>query len=733
MILPAGAQTTSSNVEYMDYELVLCDTDVDGDIEKIQLMNWIALNGDGTTDVEMDKAFEETTSWQGIHGWTTPTDEGDLLLWEGLSTSDFANFPAMTTFSESMVEDSAMRIPLDVRYQYWLDGKPVDPNDITGESGHFRMELTLTNTSEEMTVVEYEDPETGEMMETEIETYLPMVIIPYDWYFDNTTFFNMECDPTGLVFWMPDFYQVGWSIPLFPPATEDSHTIWVEADVKNFHLPTFTLPVAFVFPETNQIDTTAIFKNGLEQLFDGVKQLDEGLVMAEEGIGDPGTADTLLYGISAVNEGMAQLAGSLPTAKAGVDNDMIPGVQQAVAGIGSEATSDTLLYAVYQTTLGLQGLVAGIGGPTTPDTLLYGTALMAAGLNEAAAAIGSSTTDETLLYAANQIILGLSNTDPLNPGLLQAAQGIQAGSVTGGAIDTNLANIRGLCALLIATYPQFAGSPPADPSVQNIDAIAQGLQAAISQAGATPPSIYDAATGMVAGIGSASTPGTMLYGASAIYGGLDFIKQGIGSATTPDTLLYAVAQLDYGLNLIVDQVGSSTTPDTALYAMAQMQYGLTEMKAGLSTGDPNNPGLLEGLVLLSGGLGQAIQGLGSPGTPDTLLYGGAMEEAGLVELGAGLSEGTGGTALMLESLMDTLVMLNVTEAELEAIAMRGEEFDHFLGRAEGAEENQVRFVYQTKPAYNYVEGNSWLTALILSIVIGLLLLIGGILLIRAFA
>jgi hypothetical protein len=259
------------------------------------------------------------------------------------------------------------------------------------------------------------------------------------------------------------------------------------------------------------------------------------------------------------------------------------------------------------------------------------------------------------------------------------------------------------------------------------------LQTNISGVGVMPPSIYDAATGMIAGIGSAGTPDTLLYGASAIYGGLAFMRDGIGSATTPDTLLYGVSQIEYGLNAMTAGIGSSTTPDTALYAMAQMQYGLAEMKAGLSTGDPNNPGLLEGLVILSGGLGQAIQGLGSQGTPDTLLYGGAQIESGLVEMGTGLGDATGGTAQMIDSLMDTLVMLNVTEAELEAIHMRGEEFDHFLGRAEGAEDNQVRFVYMTKPAYNYVEGNSWLTALILSIVIALLLLIGGIILIRAFA
>ena len=211
------------------------------------------------------------------------------------------------------------------------------------------------------------------------------------------------------------------------------------------------------------------------------------------------------------------------------------------------------------------------------------------------------------------------------------------------------------------------------------------------------------------------------------------LAAGIGSATTPDTLLYGVDQTVAGLQMMQAGIGDAGTSDTMLYGMSMIQYGLSQIKAGLASGDPNNPALLEGLVMLSEGLEAAVVGLGTPGTPDTLRYGGAQIEGGLSELGAGLGDATGGTSQMVESLMDTLVMLNVTEAELEAIHMRGVEFDHFLGRAEGAEDNQVRFVYQTKPAYNYVPGNSWLTALILSIVIGLLLLIGGILLIRAFA
>ncbi len=186
-------------------------------------------------------------------------------------------------------------------------------------------------------------------------------------------------------------------------------------------------------------------------------------------------------------------------------------------------------------------------------------------------------------------------------------------------------------------------------------------------------------------------------------------------------------QLKQGLHQMKEGIGDPATNPSLLYAMAAMQMGLTQMKAGLSTGDPDNPGLLEGLQLLSAGLADAIVGLGSSDAPDTLLYGTNAIKEGLTQVG-------GGTQQMVEGLYKNLVTLNTTQAELEAIAKRGEEFDHLLGRAEDAT-NQVRFVYQTKPTYNYRSGSkaSWVTAVVLSVIFAILLVGGGIMLSRRAA
>ncbi|MDY6794327.1 MAG: hypothetical protein SWK76_03455 [Actinomycetota bacterium] len=776
MVLPAGAQFTNSNVKVWDYELVIADTNSAGEVEKIQLVDWLALRGDGTVDVREAKILDEKTGWQGVHSFTTPTDDGAYIEWSDLKVDGDTNVVASTKYSEEMVEESRKMIPLDLDYKYWFDGESIENLDkITGKSGHFKLELKMTNNSEEMTAVEYEDPETGEMIDTEIETYLPMVIIPYDWYFDNTVFFNMECDETGLIFWMPDFYQVGWSIPLFPPATEKSHTIWVEADVKNFRMPTLTLPVAFVFPESNQLDPLPIFKAGLEELFEGVKQLDEGLVQAAEGIGSPGTADTLLYGISQVDSGLAQMnsaTAGLPYAKSNLDNQLIPGVAFAASNIGSEGTPDTLLYGTSEVTSGLQGVKAGIGTTTSDNTLLWACAAMQAGLNELAsgandmitgidaqllpglgqilgglqtisAGLGTRGTTKTIIWGLDQISQSCAAAGPLQTALQGALQ--QLTVPAGGTLRDYVDNTGGLTGAQTATIDDYIDNASYGIATVMLTPALGGIQTIYTSLETATPNPIIPSLEAIKG----NTDTLLIPGVTQVIGGLDNptgvpqpgIKQGlqqivvgVGSATTPDTLLFALDQITMGLNSITAGIGDASVPDTMLFGLSAVQNGLHQLKAGLASGDPNNPGIQEGLVLISSGLGTAIAGIGSAATPDTLLYGTSQIEGGLDEMKTGLEGATEeGTALMIEGLMDNLIMLNLSDAEVEAVAMRGEEFDHFFAEAEDTEQNQVRFVFQTKPTYSYKNGSSWITALILSIVLGLLLIAGGILLARRFA
>ena len=362
MVLPASAQTSSEGrVKVQDSEFVLAEMDYTGAVTGIQVFDWLELSGDGTVEVREAQSIEGDTSWQAVKGSTKPKVEDGYIVWPELSVDGNSNVIANTKFSENMVEEAKMKIPLDVTFRFTFDGAPVtDLGTITGKDGRFKMEVTFKNTSGEMTEVEYEDPETGEMVTEMVETHLPMVILPYDWYFDNSIFFNLEADPTGVVVWMPDFYNVGWSIPLFPPATGESHTISVAADVVDFQLPPLTLAVSFDFPQSNQEDPLVFIRPGMEQIYDGLKDLSSGLGDAVEGVGSPTTDPSLLFGITAVDDGLQQMAAGLPEAQYNLDAVIIPGVDQIVDSIGSPTTPDTLLYGSNATANGLEELGAGL-------------------------------------------------------------------------------------------------------------------------------------------------------------------------------------------------------------------------------------------------------------------------------------------------------------------------------------------------------------------------------------
>lgn len=712
IVVPAGAAGTSKQeVQVFDYELALCNVDHSGEIESIKVVEWLALKGDGEVDFREKAAFDDLGRFQGVRGFSGPSVEGDELVWDGLSADGNSNVLAATDLSEANVETAKKRIPLKVEFTYEWDGKRVkDPEELTGKSGHFKLYCEFTNQSKETTTLEYKDPETGEMKEKQAETYLPMVIQPYDWVWDNTVYYNLETDPTGLTFWMPDTYQTGWSVPLFPPATEESHTITVEADVKNFKLPPLTIVVAFVFPKTNQIDTLPTFKAGLVQLYDGVKQLNAGLDDAVKGVGDPGTADTLLFGITAIDDGLRQMADAaegVPYAKANIDRAMIPGVKEAAAGIGSETAENTLLWAGAQAQAGLQGIAAGIGSMDTDPSLLYAMAQMGVGLEDIKSGVGSETADGTLLYAITQMqgglndiksnigssgdlntllwgvaqvvggidsivheinkvdpnppytnagllqalsmmltgvdtmIAGITYIDPTyaNPGLLQGLDMIKAGITNPsgvpkpgileglqsiqGATEAGTGTIdAGILTPFQSTIDHLEGDYPSDPNVDALQVYCDNLKKYITDA-TYSSSIYAGATAMIGGIGSESTSGTLLNGLAKIRAGVSS-----GDPAHPG-ILEGLQSVEGGLQGIHTAI---TYVDPYPFDNPGLLQALAMMRAGLTSGDYGHPGIKEGLELISGGIGD-------PSTAPSLLYAATAVQGGLLQIAAGIGDG----------------------------------------------------------------------------------------------
>ena len=805
--------TNSGQVKVEDHQFILEEMDPSGKVENVRVLDWLALKGDGTVDVERTTGLNKPPKIQNMKGFAAPEVKGDTIFWKGLKatgTVNVSNVISQNTLKGEDLTKSAMteKVPLEVRYSYYLDGKKMELKDIAGKSGKFRLECYMKNLSKKKTLVTYTDSPTGERKTEVVETYLPLVISPMDWYFDNEVFSNLKADPYGIVSYIPTDFQVSWSIPLFPPASEEDLTIWVEADVKNFSMKPLSLTCAFIFPKTNQTDPLPQFQAGLAELYGGVVLLGAGLGEAVAGLGASGISNTLIDGIGQITGGlslMADPAAGLPYAAYNVNSLMVPGVQQMVAGLGSAETPDTLLFGANAIFNGLSQVSGGVGTAETPDTLLYGTNLITGGLNQMTAGIGSPTTPDTLLYGMDQMTAGVNElkagigTGPTDPdtlyylvdqtristsptgeggpntsmyvalnnniylplqsgGLvhtLRADQSARLNTILGfkqhvdpaqsGAFQTEVEacindavlmngdlndfshlgyfslTLYVLLGEIQSSYDQVVRIDPNNPgALQGVSLMAAG----IGDAGTPDTLLYglDQVTGglnlMQAGIGSPTTPDTLLYGMDQITGGLNQMQGGLGSPTTPDTLLYGMDQMTGGLLQIQGGLGSATTPDTLLYGANAIYGGLSQVKGGATTGSMANPGLLEGLELLGEGLNEAVAGVGSTGTANTLLWGTDQINNGLEQLKAGLTRAvTEGTDVMKQGIGEALKELDLTFGELKAIEERGDKFDTFLGRVQNkGSTSDMRFLLQTAPVQNPNQNNGWLIALVLSLV-----------------
>ncbi len=681
----ATAAKTTDNLTFQDQQLVFMEQENTGEVTATRVIDWMQFDGNGNISVNAPTDLSKAPKAQGIRSFETAGVKDGSLVLNNVGVSGLKNVITQLTLSKDDLDWAVSQVPLTTEYTYWLDGEPVaNLKDIAGRSGHFKLQLKLRNTSNKLQDVTYTDSITGQKKTERVETYMPLVVQPYDWYFDNAVFSSVTCDETGIVFGMPTFYQIGWSIPLFPPATEATNTIWVEADVKNFSLDPLTLAIAFVYPKTNQTDPLPEFASGLTELYSGADQLGAGIQEAAAGVGTTGTNNTLLYGISQITSGLKTMASpveGLPAAQTAITEQLLPGVAQMMAGVGTLRNPSSI-------TGGLAQIAAGIGDPSVADTLLYAIDQMIAGLEEAKVNIGTETASGTLLYGATGVKGGLTT--------------LRAATAPGGVIDTYLNNVYAIGTSLLP-----------DPRGGQLQAIATGLIDNITSAIPASGSIY-------VSIGTTSTPDTLLYGIEGIIGGLKAIKGGIGSGGTYGTLLFAANAISSGLTSMKAAIGNTTTPNTLIYGTSSVYGGL---------------GLLQGgLAQIAGGLSTAVAGLGSAGTPDTLIFGSTQIQGGLSQLKTGLDTAvSSGTDVMKAALSDSLHELNLTFGELAAIQQRGEAFDSFLGKPDNANQSDVRFIMQTKPVQASWTNSSWVLALVLSILAVIALVLIGLFAFRKFA
>ncbi|MFT6803635.1 MAG: putative membrane protein [Nitriliruptoraceae bacterium] len=475
---------------------------------------------------------------------------------------------------------------------------------------------------------------------------------------------------------------------------------------------------------------------GLTQLADGSTQLAEGLVAARDGSGDlsdglgqardggqqlssglgelSSGASRIADGLAALDAGAAQLGGGLGQLADG-SSELADGVGQLAAGT-SLLDENTITLAAGAAELaagaalleeGLETLEAALLTPGEGiDKIKAGVPRLQGGLSNPACLVDTAPSDLSNPCGIKQLndkalALNASVAGGIAASLGQL-QAITTSSAMSGDDQTRLATAVGT---LVAIQPAAAGvtayangtttvggrldlglsnpacdkTDPSDPL--NPCGLLQGLE------------ILEAA--VAAGLGSATTPDTLLNGAARVAGGSAALADGAGRLQTEGTAPIAAGaaraaagaeQLAAGAALA--DAGAGTLTDGS----GQLADGSVALAAGAKRAATGSSDLVDGLVQLDDGGQQLASGLVDAADGSQQLADGLQSAASGGEQIAGGSQRLidEGTSVMADSVSDAAASSSRQLAHVRAVAARGTDGDGLpYPTVEGADASAV--------------------------------------------
>jgi X-X-X-Leu-X-X-Gly heptad repeat protein len=590
---PASASPTATAQLFpdsaVDRELVTIDMTAEGKIVRKSLVDALSVYGSGFVRVT---DLNEPNGLRNLDGFAAPESvSGNSVTW------------ALDVNGQKDILTVAPNIPADalisVTPRYFIAGKRVSASKLVGYSGNVTIEYVLANTSRKIQTFDVTD-KTGHTTKAALETWVPLVG-QTQFELPSGMWSSIDAPDASIVTDDNNVNHVTFTSILAPLVGTTTQTVRLSGRVKNLEMAETRLVFQPLLPGAAE-DTVRLTAEGAGKLFSGVGQIDanlgklqtgtlalilgleqlyQGILDAQAGIGSVGKTDTIVDGLKRVLDGLKDLGDSsagVPAIKAGVDQ-LTAGVNDAVAGLGSASANGTILN-------GLSKLDGGLGTLSGAS----GLAAIKGGIDQLNAQTGA--------FAAG--LLGTAPASPVPP---------TAASTLSNDLQF-LKSIAGSAASLCDTYAAALGQPSctaAGIGAATMSAVGTGAQQKID-AGRTCLTV-----GGVPGLCAGAEPNGAQEGLSALSAGTQQAITSIGTPATSPTL-------------------------TLRGGLAALTAGVTQLKAGLKSGDPSNPGILEGLEAVAGGLQKAIAGIGTVGQANTLTDGADQLFTGTQDLASGVGQ-----------------------------------------------------------------------------------------------
>lgn len=567
-----AASAAEGDVEVVNTETVQVYTDATGAVKTKRVYEQVAMTGTGTVDLSNPIETDGLRNLDDFGGFDV--EDGNQV-----TTVDVEGSERLRT-----VSDYSGDLPLEVEVQYFLDDNRVEPGDVVGADGKLEVRYTVRNVTSTQQEVTFTDGSGGEVTKT-VDVPIPMVgslstVAP-------SNFTDVQSDQANIAGDGKGGTKLSFTMTLFPPLGSDTAEFGYTANISDGVVPRADISALPVNPLASPTFKTAAdsYQGGAstgEELADGATQIDTNLLKLRDGAGD------LLAGLIQLRDGSSEL-------EAGLSGKAAPGSRELADGAGQlDAGVAKLDDGAGQLDDGANQLDDGLG------RLNSGARRLAAGTSEA------FTGSKDLTDGAKQLDGGLTQlgggVDDLDAGANQLADGQKA-----------------LAAGLKTLYDGVDTLPESVQEKLKTNADYQRLIGGLAQ--------------LVAGLGDKNTADSLVWGvdqvrsglATEAVGGLDRLSAGANCASTvigavvngkgasapndpanpcfPDGFpglpaMDPLNPLDAGRAQVLNKVRAGLNDPSGVNPDPTLVEGIAQLKSGLTSQDPNDPGAIAALTTI---------------------------------------------------------------------------------------------------------------------------------------
>jgi putative membrane protein len=459
----ADGSGSGSGVHVVNTETVQVYLNSKGDVQSKRVYEQIALTGHGDVDFANPVSTDSLRNLDGFGGFEVRG--GDQIV--KTSVDGTKHYRSVSNYDQDL--------PVSITPEYYLDGERVNPGDIVGESGSLRVQFTVKNLTTHKQQVSYPDGHGGTTTSA-VDVPVPMVgslttDLPSTFTHVQPGGANTAGDGTGGT-------TMSYTMTLFPPIGSTTARFGYTADITDGVVPDVNVSMLPVDPMASPTFKSAAdsYKGGADtgaQLVDGAGQIDTNLLKLRDG------AATLLAGLIKLRNGADQL-------HTGLADTAAPGAKKLADGAGQ------LDDGLGQINDGAEQLAGGSG------QLADGARRLSAGAGEAYAG------GKKLRNGAIRLRNGLGDANDGGQKLKDGAERLSAG----------LLDAHAKAPQLVDGLTQLKGG---------LQLVHSGLTQMYDQVGGIPTQaqpLFDGIDQLIAGIGSSSQPGTIIYGIDAVRAGL---------------------------------------------------------------------------------------------------------------------------------------------------------------------------------------------------------------------